>query len=191
MPARTASRSGRRQARGFSRNTWVRIRRGRQPLFRGQRVLRCTRQLPKPARGRMPRTSKEKPAGAMDGPAGVKWRGQEPNKRGFTRAIAGSRPAATQNATQFRPIASSCSPARWSSWRAWGFPRRRGLFSWGDLLSPNRQLCREGFRALPHRPRVTRRTRAEVPLDGLSIRSRAPQARQQKSGRRDKLGPSV
>jgi hypothetical protein len=38
-----------------------------------QRVLRNVRQLPKLTRGRMPR--KKKPAGAMDGPAGVKAAG--------------------------------------------------------------------------------------------------------------------
>jgi len=40
------------------------------PPFRLQRVLRELRQLPKLARGTKPR--KKKPAGAMDGPAGVK-----------------------------------------------------------------------------------------------------------------------
>jgi hypothetical protein len=33
--------------------------------------------------------AKKKPAGAMDGPAGVKWRGQDSSKRGFTRECAG------------------------------------------------------------------------------------------------------
>ena len=42
----------------------------------------------------------------MDGPAGVKkWRGQEPNTRGFIRESRVSSPSATHNATQFRPIA--------------------------------------------------------------------------------------
>ena len=40
------------------------------PPFRLQRVLRCLRQLPKLARGTRPR--KKQPAGANDGPAGVK-----------------------------------------------------------------------------------------------------------------------
>ena len=66
----------------------------------------------------------------QDGPAGVKWRGQEPNKRGVNRESRGARFLATQNATQFRLIASSCSPGRWSSWRAWGFRRQRGRQYW-------------------------------------------------------------
>jgi hypothetical protein len=54
----------------------------------------------------------QKTAGrAMDGPAGVKWRGQELNNCGFTQESRGARFLATQNATQFRLIASSCSPA--------------------------------------------------------------------------------
>jgi hypothetical protein len=76
--------------------------------------------------------AKKQAALAMDGSAAVKWRGQEPNKRRFTREIRGACPSATQNATQFRLIASSCSPVRWSSWRACGFPRRHG------------RLCRRG-----------------------------------------------
>ena len=58
----------------------------------------------------------EKAALAMDGSAGVKWRGQEPNKHVFIRESRGSSPSATQNATHFRLIGSTCSPARWSSW---------------------------------------------------------------------------
>ncbi len=42
----------------------------------------------------------------------LKWRGQEANKRGFVRESRGWRPPATRNATRFRPIGSSCSPAR-------------------------------------------------------------------------------
>jgi hypothetical protein len=77
--------------------------------------------------------AKKQPAGAMDGPAGVKgagsrprktagngqegvagvkWRGQEPNNMRFAREISGATFPATRNATQFRPIASSCSPVR-------------------------------------------------------------------------------
>jgi hypothetical protein len=45
----------------------------------------------------------------MDGPAGVKkWRGQEPNNRGFIRESMWSIPSAMQNARQFHPIGSSC-----------------------------------------------------------------------------------
>jgi hypothetical protein len=55
--------------------------------------------------------AQKKPAGAMDGPAGVKWRGQEPNKRRFIRESRRSSPSATQNATHFRLIGSTCSPA--------------------------------------------------------------------------------
>jgi len=43
------------------------------PPFRLQRVLQRLRQIPQLARGTRPR--KNQPAGAMDGPAGVKWRG--------------------------------------------------------------------------------------------------------------------
>lgn len=48
----------------------------------------------------------------QDGVAGVKWRRREPNKRGFTREITVSRPTATQHATHFRLIGSTCSPAQ-------------------------------------------------------------------------------
>ena len=65
--------------------------------------------------GRMPPEKQQ--ARAKDGRACVKWRGQEPNKRGFIREIEGSRPAATRNATRFRLIPSSCSPGQWFSWR--------------------------------------------------------------------------
>jgi hypothetical protein len=62
--------------------------------------------------------AKKQAALAMDGSAAVKWRGQEANKHGFVRENRGARPAAMRNATQFRPIESGCSRARWSSWRA-------------------------------------------------------------------------
>ena len=55
---------------------------------------------------------KKQPAGAKDSPAGVKWRGQEPNKRVVAQESRGSTPSATQNTTHFRPIGSTCSPAK-------------------------------------------------------------------------------
>ena len=48
---------------------------------------------------------------------------RQKRKRGFTGESRGSSPTATRNATRFRPIASSCSPARWSSWPVWIFRR--------------------------------------------------------------------
>ena len=67
----------------------------------------------------MPRPIKEKAHPDQDGPAGVKWRGQESNKRGFVRESRGASSSATRNATRFPKVAWNCSPGPSSWWPAW------------------------------------------------------------------------